>query len=401
MTRHEPTCEETLEVIFDSAAKIAREHNFERLLDLIAEMGTRLIRCDRCTIWLLDKREGELWTKVALGMQTIRIPRNKGIVGEAVRTAKAIIINDPYNDARFHRLVDQETGYKTDSLLVIPMIGIDGQVIGAFQAVNKLDKTGFNPTDVERLQLAATFSAKILDAEHLLRANHYLQEEQKKAALKQQSIITNDFAADERFCVRVFSQGSETLSGDTYSLYKTQNGGALIYCVDGMGHGILPSLTSFSVASTIRQYIHETGSLEALASELLKTLRGILSEEEQLSCAFFWLSSDQATLDYFVAGFYPPLVQDDGTVLEISANNPPLMNFTQRVFVDRIELKRFEKLLIYSDGLVEDSLFHFSRNKAKSLLDPGLLDRVLSAVSMDKMDDDVTVVYFAASGTQR
>lgn len=395
-----PTCEETLAVIFDSAAKIAREHRFEHLLDLIAEMGCNLIRCDRCTIWLLDKREGELWTKVALGMQTIRIPRNKGIVGEAVRTEKAVIINDPYNDPRFHRLVDQETGYKTDSLLVIPMMGIDGHVIGAFQAVNKLDKTGFSPVDVERLQLAATFSAKILDAEHLLRTNHYLQEEQKKAALKQQSIVTNDFVNDNRFDIRVFSQGSEILSGDTYSLYKTQGGGALIYCIDGMGHGILPSLTSFSVASTIRQYIDETGSLETLAKELLKTLHAILSEEEQLSCAFFWLSPDLRRLDYFVAGFYPPLLQDRGQLREITANNPPLMNFTQQIRVDSIKLEGFEKLLIYSDGLVEDSHFQFARSRVKGLLEPQLLERVLSAVSLEKMDDDVTVLYFA-SGTQR
>ena len=396
----EPSCEETLEVIFDSAAKIARENRFENLLDLIAEMGTRLICCDRCTIWLLDKRENELWTKLAQGMQTIRMPRNKGIVGEAVRTGKTVIINDPYNDPRFHRKVDQETGYKTDSLLVLPMAGIDGQIIGAFQAVNKLGSHGFSDLDVERLQLAATFSAKILDAEHLLNANHYLQEEQKKAALKQQSIVTNDFEHDDRFTVRAFSQGSETLSGDTYSLYKTRGGGALIYCIDGMGHGILPSLTSFSVASTIRQYIHNTDSLQMLSQELLRTLKSILSEEEQLSCAFFWLSPEQDYLDYFVAGFYPPLVQDDGKVIEIMANNPPLMNFTREIFVDRIELKRFEKLLIYSDGLVEDTHFHFGRQKTKSLLEPALLDRVLRALSIERMDDDVTLLYFAA-GTQR
>ncbi len=389
----EPSCEETLSLILDSTAKIAKETRFERLLELIAQLGTRLILCDRCTIWLLDHHTGELWTKVAQGLSTVRISRNRGIVGEAVRTARPIIINDPYSDPRFHRKVDQETGYKTDSILVIPMMGLDGQVMGAFQAVNKLNAEGaFHQQDVQRLMLAATFSAKILSAEHLLQANRYLEEEQKKAAEKQQSIIVNDFEKGERFQARVFSQPSEILNGDSWSIYKTAAGGALVYLVDGMGHGILPSLTAFSVSSTIAQSVRRSGSLKNIAAKLLKNLKGVLSEEEQLSCAFFWLPPDASFVEYFVAGLYPPLILDGDRTLEVVANNPPLMNFTDTIAINRLELQRFEKLLIYSDGLIEDTLFQFSRKRVSRLFDEKMFASVTQAITLTHMEDDVTIL---------
>ena len=389
-------CEETLSLILDSTAKIAKETRFERLLELIAELGTRLILCDRCTIWLLDRATGELWTKVAQGMTTVRISRNRGIVGEAVRTGQPIIINNPYEDPRFHRKVDQETGYQTNSLLVIPMTGIDGRVMGAFQAVNKLNKeSNFDQQDVQRLMLAATFSAKILSAEHLLQANRHHEEEQKKAAFKQQSIITNDYEKSDRFETRVYSRPSEILNGDSWSIYKTAAGGALIYLVDGMGHGILPSLTSFSVSATIRQSVRRSGSLKNIAAKLLKSLKEVLSEEEQLSCAFFWLPPECHYVEYFVAGLYPPLIQTGEETREIVANNPPLMNFTEKITIDRLETPTFQKLLIYSDGLVEDTHFEFPRKRVERLFDAKMFASLTQALELTQLDDDVTLLSFS------
>jgi putative methionine-R-sulfoxide reductase with GAF domain len=387
--------EETLEVIFSCAAQIAREHNFDKLLDLIAHMGSQLISCDRCSIWLLDNQNGEIWTKVAQGVDRIRMPRRQGIVGEAVHEAKTIIINSPYDDPRFNRTIDTQTGYMTQSILVIPMFGINGDVIGAFQAINKLgDYAGFDDDDVKYLQLAATFSAKILNAEYLLHAANTMREEQMSAAVKQQSIIINEFAGDPHYEIITFSQACDILSGDTYALYKTKNDDVLIYCVDGMGHGILPSLTSFSVASTVKQFIHKVDSLQDLAVALLNNLRSVLGDEEQLSCAFLWLSKDLRAIDYFVSGFYPPLAQDDKGVIEIKANNLPLMNYTESIKVDRLERARFKKLLIYTDGLIEGQLFGFGRDMVETLLDPSEFQAMCDKIGGTQMDDDVTILYF-------
>ncbi|GHV04571.1 hypothetical protein AGMMS50229_06250 [Campylobacterota bacterium] len=391
----ELTKDETLEIIFQCVAKIAHERNFDRLLDLIAEMGARLIVCDRCSIWLIDRQTGELWTKVAQGVDRLRMPYGRGIVGEAVESGNITVINSPYDDPRFNRKIDVATGYKTNSILVIPMLGINGTVIGAFQAINKFGDEGFTSNDVKHLQLAVTFSAKILDAEDLLHTASSMRAEQQSAAKKQRSIIFNEFKNDKALEIITFSQGLDILSGDTYALYKTSDGGALIYCVDGMGHGILPSLTSFSVAATIKQFIHKSNTLTELSLELLENLHAVLGEEEQISCAFFWLSPDRKWIDYFVAGFYPPLVQDGDDVIEIPSNNPPIMNFTQNIAVGRLALTAFSKLLIYTDGLVEDTMFEFRRNQVPTLLEPAVLHHICEEIKSGQMDDDVTIVYFA------
>ena len=64
-----------LRIIFDYAAKIANERILDHVLMLMADMGRDMIVSDRCTVWLLDANKYELWSKVAHGVDEIRIPK--------------------------------------------------------------------------------------------------------------------------------------------------------------------------------------------------------------------------------------------------------------------------------------------------------------------------------------
>ncbi|UJF31629.1 GAF domain-containing protein [Paenibacillus hexagrammi] len=87
-----------LRVIFDYAAKIANERNLDNVLMLMADMGRDMIVSDRCTVWLLDKHKNELWSKVAHGVDEIRIPSTAGLVGYAVTHDQAVFIDDAYTN---------------------------------------------------------------------------------------------------------------------------------------------------------------------------------------------------------------------------------------------------------------------------------------------------------------
>jgi len=385
-----------LDVIFQYSAKIAKEREFIKILDLVTNLGKDLIVCDRCTIWLLDIKKDELWTKVAQGVNTIRIPKNSGIVGASLRDNKAIIINEPYDDSRFNKAIDKQTGYLTKSILVIPMIGLDGEVKGVFQAINRLNENStFCKLDISRLTLAASFGAKILDAEYLVKINEYNSIEQQKAHQKQKRMIVNDFEDDEVFDIKICYKASDILSGDSYSLYKIPDGGSLIYILDAMGHGLLPSLTSFSVAAAVKQYILTAKSFEDFSQKLLRTFQNMLSDSEQLSCAFIYLDKDLKSFQYFISGMYPAVLQDNDSFIELKSNNPPFMNFTQNINIDTIELKKFQKMLIYSDGLVENEVNIINCHDVSTLLNGYLLDKVINAIEHKDIDDDVTLVYFS------
>lgn len=173
--KKELTATGQLNVIFKYIEKIAKESNLDKTLILCADMGRELIGADRCTVWLRDKKNQTLWAKVAHGIDRIEIPETKGIVGYVVQNKKNLIVNDPYNDPRFNKATDKKTGYKTRNIISLPFHDSEGDIIGAYQAINKITGTGrFSEKDREHLQLASTYAGKQLEAV-------ILQEELQKA----------------------------------------------------------------------------------------------------------------------------------------------------------------------------------------------------------------------------
>lgn len=163
--REELDPDKMLSGIFKCIGKISHEKEVNKILMHMANMGRELVVADRCTLWLLDKATNELWTKVAHGIDTIRIPADAGIVGHAIANQEPIIINDAYSDSRFNPEVDKKTGYKTRNIIVYPIFDTEGVIIGAYQAINKMTKAKkFSDKDLEYISLAATYSGKVLES---------------------------------------------------------------------------------------------------------------------------------------------------------------------------------------------------------------------------------------------
>src|SRR6266702_2352352 len=130
------------------------------LLDLVAREAARLLDADRASIFLLDREKMELWSKVALGSdEIIRFDARKGIAGAAALTGKIVNVSDAYNDSRFNPAIDNQTGYRTRNLLAVPLQNlIDGEVVGAFEVLNKKHGS-FGDEDEEVLKSLAAQSA--------------------------------------------------------------------------------------------------------------------------------------------------------------------------------------------------------------------------------------------------
>lgn len=174
----ELTSDQLLTMIFSYAAKIANEKSLDQLLMLMADMGREMILADRCTLWLLDRGKNELWTRVAHGLREVRIPSSTGLAGYAVQQGESIFIDDAYLDPRFNQKVDQETGYRTRAILAIPIRNNEGEIIGVYQAINKLtDSAVFSKKDVDHLTLAASYAGKSIEAAIL---HNEIEETQKE-----------------------------------------------------------------------------------------------------------------------------------------------------------------------------------------------------------------------------
>lgn len=169
----------------------SKEKSREELYINLTEMGRILVDADRASFWKWDKRRHQLWTKSAVGVESIVIPDNTGLVGKALKEGRVVITNDPYNDPDFNSNVDKQTGYVTKSILVMPVANIYGEYIGAFQIINKNDDKQFSETDdVRRLSNAALILALALESETFLEESHH----DKLTKLKNRMGFYHDFS---------------------------------------------------------------------------------------------------------------------------------------------------------------------------------------------------------------
>lgn len=145
---------------------MARERKLDSLLDVITRETQMMLKCDRCSVFVLDGLAGELWTQVAQGLvghRMIRIPvSGNSIVAECCRTAKIVNIPDAYQDPRFDPEVDRHTGYQTRSVLCVPMLTRGGEIIGVFQVLNKFEGP-FTSEDEDWLEGLTAVAAGLIE----------------------------------------------------------------------------------------------------------------------------------------------------------------------------------------------------------------------------------------------
>ena len=93
---------------------------------------------ERGTLFLNDPQSGELYSRFAHGEQQreIRLLNTSGIAGHVFTTGEGVIVQDAYKGDRFNRTIDQQTGFKTKSVLCAPVRTVKGEIIGVAQALN-------------------------------------------------------------------------------------------------------------------------------------------------------------------------------------------------------------------------------------------------------------------------
>ena len=172
------------------------QSNHLRVFEIFAELGRTLAGADRASFWRWDKRNHKLLTTAATGTTQIIIDDTTGLVGRALADNRTIITNDPYNHPDFNSEVDKKTGYVTKSILVMPVSNCRGEIIGAFQVINKLNENGFDETlDSKRLSIAAFICGMALESDLFLADS----QRDKLTDLKNRLGLHNDFQSRYQF----------------------------------------------------------------------------------------------------------------------------------------------------------------------------------------------------------
>lgn len=131
---------EQLGALLELQRSLALEADIDRVLERITSTATALLGAERATLYVVDESRQELWSRVVTKseLREIRLPLDgRSLAAEVARTGAPLRIDDPYGDARFDPSVDARTGFRTRSLLVLPIAPRGGgDRLGVLQMVN-------------------------------------------------------------------------------------------------------------------------------------------------------------------------------------------------------------------------------------------------------------------------
>lgn len=128
--------DQKLKILIELCKNVSKEKDIESMMRTYINFSRDLIDCERCSTFLYDDENNEVYSIAAHGTSNMRMPANKGIVGLTVITKELQITNDPYHDFRFNKDFDKKTGFLTKNIMSVPILSTDNEVLGVFQALN-------------------------------------------------------------------------------------------------------------------------------------------------------------------------------------------------------------------------------------------------------------------------
>ncbi|XP_041360906.1 cAMP and cAMP-inhibited cGMP 3',5'-cyclic phosphodiesterase 10A-like [Gigantopelta aegis] len=165
--------------LLDNSKKVLDDKmGFEDLVETILRSIKELVDADRCTMFLVDEENRQLYAHyfdegftengkcLFSKKQNIRFSCDKGIAGYVYRTGETVNVMNAYSDGRFNPEVDKETGYHTTSILCMP-VECKSRVVGVLQLINSLSNDHFTPSDGDAFDTYAVYCALALHCSRL------------------------------------------------------------------------------------------------------------------------------------------------------------------------------------------------------------------------------------------
>lgn len=213
---------------------LAVTESLDQALETLVEITTSTIGAERGTVFLNDPKSEELYSRVAQGnfMREIRFMNTKGVAGWSYTNKDGVIVHDAYKDERFNKAVDMRTGFRTKSILCIPLRTISGKIIGVSQLLNK-EEGLFTEEDLKIVE-AITAQAAIAIQSHV---NLEQMEDARKQELEFLDVVSQISSELELTSLlnKIISTITSMLDAERSSLFINDEKTGELYTMAGEG----------------------------------------------------------------------------------------------------------------------------------------------------------------------
>lgn len=350
-----------LSLLFEATRLLNSTLDLAELLELILRIARTEVKADRGTVFLVDKQKKELWSIVAQGLesQEIRIPFGRGVAGHVAETGEMLNVADAYELSFFDRSFDQKFGYRTKSLLCLPIRHKSGEIVGVLQLLNQTVDGKFTKKDEEFLNKLSGHMAMALENARLHREALEKQRMERDLAVARQiqrSLLPEQPPALQGYDIAVLNEPCFECGGDYYDFLNLGPQTLLAVIADVEGKGVGSALVMSNLQATLRALAMHLHSLEVLMLSLNEMIYNDTKSEKFLSCFLGLIDTRRNGLHYINAGHCPPMVVrgKDGSHEELSTGGTVIGLFPDTQYQrGSTPLEPGDILVCCTDGITE------------------------------------------------
>lgn len=388
--------------LIEASTVVISALEIDQVLSLVMEIAKRVVDAQASSLLILNSKTGLLDCQVALGekgeevKKTFSLKMGQGVAGWVAQKGEPLLVEDVEKDDRFFRGSDQSTGFKTQSILCVPM-QVHGKVIGVLEAINPIRGGAFAHRDLELLSAFSSLAAIAIENARLTQEKLEQQALEQSLSIAKQiqdNFLKKEFPKFKKIEAFVKTRAAQEIGGDFYDLLTLGKGRWGVLIGDVSGRGIPASLY---MVRTLSEFRLEAFSPDSI-SEMLEKLNDRLVKRATMGMfvTLLYLVIDTVTskLEMANAGHLPLYIYRSLSkkIEKIPGGDAlPLGILSRTKFPTRpFDLQKGDILLLVTDGLIE------ARNPHEEQFGWDRFEKCLSEFDIDVSPEKIVTTFFEA-----
>lgn len=416
--RYSQNLSRQLATLFGLTRLLNSPRGLEQQLSLILKETNQILEAETTVLYLLNEKPRQIWQYRLNGgeVKPLQQPAGQGIAEYVLRTGKIITLEDAYQDPHIRSEVARLDSSPLQSLLIVPIAGNCGKLIGCIQVLNKRGGA-FDSRDTRYLMIIADLVAlAIRNSLTAARAEEcrHLESEMRQAAEIQRRFLPAEAPKVPHYEIFTFYQASRYLGGDYYHFFPFSNSFSWVVA-DVSGKGAPAALLGANLHACLHAFADRADCGKDLVQKVNRHFHACTTSDKYAT--FFWGNIDyqQHRFKYINAGHTPPLlIKRDGAVQRLKPGGLPIGIVESFEFEEtETGIEPGDSLLVFSDGITdalspENERFgkHCLPRLARQYgyLPPAelgkvILDQLGSFVGASKYPDDITLLILRRKAT--
>ncbi|MBA4371412.1 MAG: hypothetical protein C0402_00975 [Thermodesulfovibrio sp.] len=403
---------EGLSALAEISEIISSTHELEELMNLVMERAKKEMGAEACSILFYNKQTNKLEFEVALCSddstnemltKTVTLEMGQGIAGWVAEKLEPLVIEDVRADKRFFGGIDKQTGFTTESMIAVPLIGRTG-LIGVAEMINPRRRD--YDQEIFKL-LCRQFAIAIENAllyQESIRKERLRQELEIAAVLQKSFLPALPHFEKGNLRLSAITIAAAKIGGDLYDFIEPVDGKVGVLIGDVSGKGVSAALYMAKAVSDFRY----AARLQTAPGKVFDEMTAQLGDSPRgmfLTAIYMIIDLASGSVRVASAGHPPFLWITGDEVKETSLlSGPPLGILPLEYPSTTIQLNPGDRLLLFTDGLFDaqdpggerlgfGKLIDFVKgHRHEESLTESLMDYIISLEQGADRADDITII---------